>query len=223
MHAHSVASCQEEEVMLALHGCSSRMFFSGILGCSSRMSALRAVQVADIVNTHKDKLARLIRKRLRRRGVAGPITVVFSPEPAPSGSMREVSHEKDAPSFKRSYYGTVSYMPAVFGMHAAAHVITELSGVGKKHLIRERDSTLPGVPPGTKPKAPGTRRGRKLARQRARRAPQLQATEGAMVLHGEGAAQRHGDNCEASDVHVQGDAAHRQVAEHIPEGLIFHI
>jgi tRNA A37 threonylcarbamoyladenosine dehydratase len=32
----------------------------------------------------------------------------------------------DGTNFKKSYYGTISYMPAAFGLQAAAHVINFL-------------------------------------------------------------------------------------------------
>ena len=110
------------------------------------------MQVADLVNTHNDRLARLLRKKLRLDGVTGEVTVVFSPERAAPGSMREVPLAS-ASSFKRSYYGTMSYMPATFGLHAAAYVIGELSGVNRIPVSRKRKH-ISGVPPGTKPNPP---------------------------------------------------------------------
>jgi hypothetical protein len=85
-----------------------------------------AEQVADISMTRKDGFARAIRKGLGKRGLRTGLPVVFSSEPVSQGSMQLA-----APShrFKRSYYGTTSYMPAIFGLHAAAHVIDEVSGM----------------------------------------------------------------------------------------------
>ena len=110
------------------------------------------VQVADLVNTHNDRFARLLRKNLRRDRVRGEVTVVFSPELAAPGSMREVP-AADASKFKRSYYGTMSYMPAVFGMHAAAYVIGEIAGVNRMRVSRKRRN-MGGVAPGTQPNPP---------------------------------------------------------------------
>lgn len=93
------------------------------------------MQVADIVNTHSDKFARLVRRDLRRRGIDSGVTVVFSPEPAAPHSMREVPRESQS-KFKRSFYGTMPYMPAVFGMQAAAYVTAELSGFGRQPVRR---------------------------------------------------------------------------------------
>lgn len=83
----------------------------------------------DISDTHNDRFARLVRKDLRSRGVYAGVPVVFSPELTAADSMRVVPRE-DASKFKRSFYGTMPYMPATFGMHVAAHVTSALSGYG---------------------------------------------------------------------------------------------
>jgi tRNA threonylcarbamoyladenosine dehydratase len=88
------------------------------------------VKVSDISSTYNDKFARLIRRQLRNRGVFEGLPVVFSSEPMKACSMREVPLEEQS-KFKRSYYGTMSYLPATFGIHAAAHIISSISGVGK--------------------------------------------------------------------------------------------
>jgi hypothetical protein len=93
------------------------------------------MQVVDIANTYNDNFAKLIRRDLRRCGIHKGATVVFSPEPMAADSMREVERRT---KFKRSYYGTMPYMPAIFGMHAAAHVTAEISGVGRRCIGRKR-------------------------------------------------------------------------------------
>ena len=40
---------------------------------------------------------------------------------------RKVKHPQCGKNFKKSFYGTVSYMPALFGLHASAEVIRSLS------------------------------------------------------------------------------------------------
>ena len=82
------------------------------------------VRVADISRSHNCPLARNIRKRIKQetgRHARG-FTAVYSEELADESSMELVSGEE----FKRSCYGTVSYMPATFGLYAASHVIREL-------------------------------------------------------------------------------------------------
>jgi tRNA threonylcarbamoyladenosine dehydratase len=91
-----------------------------------------AAQIADISMTRHDGFARAVRKGLGKRGVRTGLPVVFSSEPLSQGSMQLAASPQ---RFKRSYYGTMSYMPALFGLHAAAHVIDEISGM---HTRREK-------------------------------------------------------------------------------------
>ena len=80
------------------------------------------VKVADISKTRDDFLARVIRKRLRKQGIQKGVKCVFSTELQNPDSLQMT----DNTGFKKSHYGTVSYMPALFGLHAAATVIKYL-------------------------------------------------------------------------------------------------
>ena len=98
------------------------------MGAGGRMDP-SAVRVADISKSKNCPLARNIRKRIKMetgRHARG-FDVVYSEELADESSMEITEGEQ----FKRSYYGTVSYMPAVFGLYAASHVIRELTGKEK--------------------------------------------------------------------------------------------
>ena len=80
--------------------------------CVSVMGAggkrdISQIRSADISKTFGDPLARKVRSELRLQGVTKGITAIFSPEP------RCQVKELDT-------IGTVSYMPAAFGCHAAA-------------------------------------------------------------------------------------------------------
>lgn len=81
------------------------------------------VQVADIRKTHQCKLAHAIRKRLHRMGITTGFKAVFSPEPVNEDA---IIIDADPEINKLSTVGTISYMPAVFGCHAAAVVINDL-------------------------------------------------------------------------------------------------
>lgn len=81
------------------------------------------VQVADIKKTHQCKLAHAIRKRLHRMGITTGFKAVFSPEPV---NENAILIEADPDINHLSTVGTISYMPAVFGCHAAATVINDL-------------------------------------------------------------------------------------------------
>jgi len=82
------------------------------------------VKVADISKTRDDYLARVIRKRLRKQGIQKGVKCVFSTELQKADSLQMT----DNTDFKKSHYGTISYMPALFGLHAAATVIDYLVG-----------------------------------------------------------------------------------------------
>ncbi len=80
------------------------------------------VKIADISKTREDFLARIIRKRLRKHGIQKGVKCVFSTELQNTESLQMTDNEY----FKKSHYGTVSYMPALFGLFAAATVIRHL-------------------------------------------------------------------------------------------------
>lgn len=77
------------------------------------------IKVADISNTKNCTMARVLRKRLKERKVNKGVKAVFSEEMQISKSLKVT----DGTNFKKSFYGTISYMPAAFGLQAAAHVI----------------------------------------------------------------------------------------------------
>ena len=78
--------------------------------------------VTDIAKTYHDPLSRRIRKVLRSKGINKGIRVVFSTE-SPNKDSVELTDGKD---YKKSFYGTISYMPALFGLNAAAEVLRYL-------------------------------------------------------------------------------------------------
>ena len=80
------------------------------------------VQVADLSKSYNCNLARVLRKRLRKLDVNGGFQVVFSPEDVNSESVIETPGEQN----KKSNVGTISYMPALFGIHCASKVISDL-------------------------------------------------------------------------------------------------
>lgn len=84
------------------------------------------VQVARLHRTYNCKLAQHIKKRLKKRGVSYErVRAVFSSEMQDKNSLAMT----DGSDYKRSYYGTTSYIPALFGLHGAAEVIRHLTEV----------------------------------------------------------------------------------------------
>ncbi len=80
------------------------------------------VQVVDISESYQCNLARYVRKRLHKYGIRSGFRVVFSPEAADQSRIFE--SEKAFP--KKSVIGTISYMPAAFGITVASVVIRDL-------------------------------------------------------------------------------------------------
>lgn len=81
------------------------------------------LQVVDISKTYNCPFAQQIRKVLKRQyNIRRGIKVVFSPEEANKESLILT----DGKNYKKSAYGTVSYLPAVFGAVCASVVINDL-------------------------------------------------------------------------------------------------
>ncbi len=83
------------------------------------------VKIRDLSKTKVCPLAKNIRKRLKKRNVDKGIRCVFSTEVNDHNSLQIT----DGTDYKQSYYGTNSYMPALFGLYAASEVIRKLSKV----------------------------------------------------------------------------------------------
>lgn len=93
------------------------------LGAGGKTDPSR-VQVANLPQSYNCKLAHHLKKRLKRKNVSPKsIRCVFSSELQQKQSLKMT----DGSNFKRSFYGTVSYMPALFGLMGAADVIRYLS------------------------------------------------------------------------------------------------
>ena len=80
------------------------------------------LRVTDLFDTYECLFAQYVRKRIKKLGVGAGIKAVFSIEPV----MRESLILTDGSNFKRSAYGTISYLPAAFGGVCASVVIRDL-------------------------------------------------------------------------------------------------
>ncbi len=81
------------------------------------------LEIKDIGKTHHCPLAHMLRKRLHRVGVRKGFKAVFSPEPMREGAMILCEEQN-----KKSNVGTISYIPALFGIGCASVVIRTLIG-----------------------------------------------------------------------------------------------
>ena len=93
------------------------------MGAGAKLDPTR-LQVVDISKTYNCPFAQQIRKNLKNHGIRTGIKAVFSPE----DPIKESLMLTDGKNFKKSAYGTISYLPAVFGATAASVVIRDLIG-----------------------------------------------------------------------------------------------
>lgn len=91
------------------------------MGAGGKLDATK-IKVKDIAKTKNCTMARVLRKRLKERKIDKGVKAVYSDEVQIPSSVKMT----DGKNFKKSYYGTISYMPAAFGLQAAAHVINYL-------------------------------------------------------------------------------------------------
>ncbi len=91
------------------------------MGAGSKVDPTQ-IQVADISQTYNCKLAKYVRKYLHRLGVYKGVKVVFSAEEKFDGAQVVENQGRN----KRSFVGTISYMPAVFGCTVASVAIRDL-------------------------------------------------------------------------------------------------
>lgn len=80
------------------------------------------VRVVDIADTYECKLAMYVRKNLKSRGIRTGFKAVFSTEKV----IKESLILTDGRNFKKSAYGTMSFLPAAFGCAVASVVINGL-------------------------------------------------------------------------------------------------
>jgi tRNA A37 threonylcarbamoyladenosine dehydratase len=81
------------------------------------------MEIKDIAKTHHCPLAHMLRKRLHKIGIRRGFKAVFSPEPVREGAMILCQEQN-----KKSNVGTISYIPALFGIGCASVVIRGLVG-----------------------------------------------------------------------------------------------
>jgi tRNA A37 threonylcarbamoyladenosine dehydratase len=106
----------------------SRVPVVSSMGAGAKLDPTR-LQVVDISETYNCPFAQQVRKQLKRHyGIRKGIKVVFSPEEP----IKESLMLTDGKNYKKSAYGTISYLPAVFGAVAASVVIRDLMHPPKK-------------------------------------------------------------------------------------------
>ena len=80
------------------------------------------LRVVDISKTYNCQFAQQVRKKLKEFGIRKGIKAVFSPEEVNKDSLMMT----DGSNYKKSAYGTISYLPATFGACVASVAIRDL-------------------------------------------------------------------------------------------------
>jgi tRNA threonylcarbamoyladenosine dehydratase len=94
------------------------------MGAGAKLDPTK-LQVVDISKTYNCPFAQQVRKTLKRKhNIRKGLKVVFSPEEP----IKESLMLTDGTNYKKSAYGTISYLPAVFGAVCASVVIRDLIG-----------------------------------------------------------------------------------------------
>lgn len=89
------------------------------MGAANKLDPMQ-LQVADLANTKNCRLARIIRRELRKRGIERGIKVVYSTE-----EFRPLHND---PAERKPLLGSSSYLPPLFGLTMAGEVIRTLIG-----------------------------------------------------------------------------------------------
>ncbi|UII19340.1 tRNA threonylcarbamoyladenosine dehydratase [Fulvivirga ligni] len=96
--------------------------FISSMGAGGKLDPSK-IKVADISQTRECKFAQQLRKLLKSKGVVKRVLCVYSEEI----QIKESLKLTDGSNYKKSFYGTISYMPAMFGMTMAAEVIKRVT------------------------------------------------------------------------------------------------
>ncbi|MBU3713595.1 MAG: tRNA threonylcarbamoyladenosine dehydratase [Ferruginibacter sp.] len=95
--------------------------FVSSMGAGGKMDPT-LIKIADISKTYNCPFAQQIRKMLKKEKIYKGIKTVFSSEE----NNKESLMLTDGSNFKKSAYGTMSYLPAAFGAVVASVVIRDL-------------------------------------------------------------------------------------------------
>jgi tRNA threonylcarbamoyladenosine dehydratase len=122
---HLIKSCREKGIPIV-----------SSMGAAAKMDPSK-IRVADISETHKCRMARIVRKLLKKQGIEKGVKVVFSTEEFREQERTEtvcrdscVCPSKEAQVFscrhRRVVLGSISYIPPIFGFTMAGVTVNDL-------------------------------------------------------------------------------------------------
>ncbi len=106
---------------LVVVACERGIPVASSMGAGGKLDPTRIV-VGDLMDSENCPLARHMRKRLRKRGIGRGVTAVWSNEP----SCAPLPPEPTEFGRDRAVNGTISYMPALFGLTLAGVVLQRI-------------------------------------------------------------------------------------------------
>lgn len=112
------------KIFLIYHTMQRRYPLVSSMGAGGKYDPTK-ISISDISGTTDCSLARILRKRLHRLGVREGFTAVYSPESIDKSKIVPTNGEQN----KASIVGTISYMPAAFGIACASVVIRDLTEI----------------------------------------------------------------------------------------------
>jgi len=112
------------KVFLIHHSLQRKFPIVSSMGSGGKFDPLK-IRITDISETTDCTLARILRKRLHKLGITNGFTAVWSPETTDKAKIIPIKGERN----KASIVGTISYMPAAFGIACASVVIRDLAEI----------------------------------------------------------------------------------------------
>jgi tRNA A37 threonylcarbamoyladenosine dehydratase len=108
------------------------------MGAAAKLDPTK-VRVADISETRNCRMARSVRKLLKKQGITSGVKVVFSTEEYREPAVKNagckgdcICPNKDEQQFscehRRVILGSISYLPSIFGLTMAGVVVNDLLG-----------------------------------------------------------------------------------------------
>jgi tRNA A37 threonylcarbamoyladenosine dehydratase len=114
------------KIFLIYHSLQRKLPVVSSMGAGGKFDPTR-ICIADISETSDCPLARILRKKLHRLGVREGFAAVYSPEKVDKKKVVPTPGEQN----KASVVGTISYMPASFGIACASVVIRDLAMIAR--------------------------------------------------------------------------------------------
>lgn len=122
---HLIKSCRERQIPIV-----------SSMGAAMKLDPTK-IEVTDISRTHACRMARSMRKLLKKEGITSGVKVVFSTEEfrepvSPSSGCKGdcICPNKDEQQFscehRRVILGSISYVPGLFGLTMAGVVVNDL-------------------------------------------------------------------------------------------------